>query len=103
MGIVINVIALVYGGVMLVNFGLWDWPGLFGNWGNSLRDLTNPNISTLTFLHSAPLTGLPAWPVFESVLGLIFLGGLAYYAVAERRVEREEIEADEATGEAIIG
>ncbi|HEX8941314.1 MAG TPA: amino acid permease [Candidatus Limnocylindrales bacterium] len=103
LGVVINVAALVYGGLMLINFALWDWPAVFGDWGNALRDATNPNINSLTFLGSQPLSQLPPWPVFESFLGLVFVAGLVVFLVAERgRVTREEMEADAATGEAAI-
>jgi amino acid transporter len=103
-GIVLNVLGLIYGGLMLVNFGLWHWDALFGDWGNSLRDLTNPTINTLTFLGSDALTGLPAWPIFETFLGLILVVGVAWYLVAERgRIEQEAVVADLATGEATLG
>ncbi len=102
-GLVLNILALVYGGLMLVNFALWHADAL-GDWGNGLRDLTNPTINTLTFLGSQALTGLPAIPVFEAFLGIVFIAGLAYYLAIERgRVEREQLVADEATGEAVLG
>ncbi len=103
LGLVINVVALVYGALMLVNFALWDNPAVFGDWGNSLRDLTNPLINTLTFLGSAPLTSLPAWPLFEVFLGVILLAGLVVYGVGERiRAVGADVEADAATGEVAI-
>ena len=101
LGLLINVVALLWGGIMIVNFALWHLDA-FGEWGNGLRDITNPTINTLTFLGSAPLTDLPAWPIFEVFLGIIFVVGLAYYLVTG--VGRGDVvEADTATGEVAIG
>jgi urea carboxylase system permease len=100
-GIVLNAAALIYGGIMLVNFALWNNPA-FGDWGNSLRDLTNPTINTLSVLGSEPLTGLPAWPIFEVFLGIVLIFGLIYY-LAVARGRADTVQADLATGEATIG
>ena len=100
-GLALNVVALIYGGIMIVNFALWDNPS-FGDWGNSLRDLTNPTINTLKFLGSDALSSLPAVPVFEAFLAIILVVGAIYYLLAGRG--REDVEqADLATGEALIG
>jgi len=102
MGLVINIVALVYGGVMLINFALWH-NDAFGDWGNALRDLTNPTINTLTFLGSAPLSGLPAWPLFEVFLAVILIVGVVVYFIGERlRLAGRDVEADAATGEVSI-
>jgi amino acid transporter len=82
-GLLINIAAVVYGAVMIVNFGLWHLDA-FGNFGNGLRDLSNPTINTLTFLGSAPLTGLPAWPIYETTIVLIVITGGIYYFARER-------------------
>ncbi len=101
-GVALNILALVYGLVMIVNFSLWHLDA-FGDWGNGLRDLTNPTINTLTFLGN-PLDGLPAWPIFETFLGIVLVVGILWYVVAERgKIETEAIPADIATGEATIG
>jgi urea carboxylase system permease len=100
-GLILNILALIYGGVMIVNFALWNNPA-FGDWGNELRDLTNPTINTLTFLGSEALSSLPALPVYESFLGIVLIAGAIYYAVAQRG-HVEAIAADVATGEATIG
>ena len=99
-GTLINVLALVWGGLMIINFALWH-ADAFGDWGNGLRDLTNPTINTLTFLGSAPLSDLPAIPVFEAFLGIVFIVGLLYYVVAQRG-HQDTITADQATGETAI-
>lgn len=104
LGLVVNIVAVVYGLVMIINFALWDWPAVFGDWGNGLRDGTNPNITALAFPGGEPLTGLPSWPIFETILGIIFLVGLVYYVAVERsRVTDEAVAPDLATGEALIG
>ena len=101
-GLIVNVVAVLYDAVMLVNFGLWH-SDMFGDWGNALRDASNPTMNILTFLGSDPLTGLPAWPLFEVTIGLIFIAGAIWYVIAERgKIDKETIEADAATGEAII-
>jgi urea carboxylase system permease len=99
-GIVLNVLALIYGGVMVINFALWDNPA-FGDWGNSLRDLTNPTINTLSVLGSDALSSLPAIPIFESFLGIILIVGAIYYLVAARG-RADIVQADVATGEVSI-
>jgi hypothetical protein len=101
-GLIVNILAVVYGAVMIVNFGLWHLDA-FGDFGTGLRDISNPTINTLTFLGSAPLTGLPAWPIFETTVGLILIVGAIYYLAAERgRVEKEAASPNLATGEAVI-
>jgi amino acid transporter len=107
-GTVINFVALVWGGVMVINIGIWTSP-IFGVFGNDLRNTwVNPFINTfLAFGKKADgtanvLTGLPAWPVFETLVGLVFVVGLAYYLLVQRGRE-DRVEADLATGEAMIG
>lgn len=101
-GIVINIVALVYGAVMILNFSLWHWDAVFGIWGNGLRDLTNPLINTLTLPGGEALSALPPWPIFESFLALILVVGIVYYLAAVRG-RAETVEVDQATGEAVIG
>jgi amino acid transporter len=100
-GIVVNVVALIYGGVMILNFALWN-NSLFGDFGNALRANTNPTIDTLTFLGSSALSSLPQIPVYETFLGIILIFGLIYYLAAVRGRD-EVLVADVATGEASIG
>jgi amino acid transporter len=110
-GTIINVAALVWGGLMLVNFSLWQ-TDLFGSFGTGsyalsdgtvigLRDITNPLVSAVG-IAGVKLDFLPI-PVFEFILAVVIGIGLVYYFVAERgRISREKIEADTATGEAMI-
>jgi amino acid transporter len=100
-GTIINVLALIYGGFMIVNIGLWVSP-LFGDFGTDLRALSNPFINTFLSWGGAVLDGLPAIPVFETLVGLVIIIGAIYYVVAQRG-RADVVEADLATGEAIIG
>jgi amino acid transporter len=117
-GTVINVLALVWGGVMILNFGLWN-SSAFGAFGSmtytipgtggaadtviNLRDLTNPMLNTLSFGGQVQ-AGLPGIPLFEFTLAVILVIGGIYYALTERgRLAVETVTADEATGEAVIG
>jgi amino acid transporter len=101
-GTVINVVALVYGGFMIVNIGLWVAPDLFGDFGTDLRALSNPFINTFLSWGGEVLTGLPAIPVYETLVGLVIVVGAIYYVAAQRGQE-DRVEADAATGEAVIG
>jgi len=72
-GLIVNVLAIVWGGSMLVNF-LW--------FGGSLRAFTNPPISSLPGIPNLGPFG--SIPIFEATLGVIVLVGAIYYFVALR-------------------
>ena len=106
-GTIINILALVWGTAMVINIGIWTSP-IFGDFGNDLRNTwSNPFINTFVAIgknaEGKPnvLTGLPAWPVFETLVIGVILVGLVYYLVAQRGRE-DRVEADVATGEAVI-
>ena len=101
-GTIINVIALLYGGFMIINIGLWVNPA-FGDFGTDLRALSNPFINTFLSWGGQILDGLPAIPVFEALVGSVLLIGAIYYFIAQRGVEDEVQIPDLATGEATIG
>jgi amino acid transporter len=101
-GTIINLVALLYGGFMIVNIGLWVAPNLFGDFGSDLRAWSNPFINTFLSWGGNVLSDLPAIPVFEALVGLVVIVGAIYYAVAQRGRE-ERVEADIATGEVVIG
>jgi amino acid transporter len=108
-GTIINIVALIWGGLMVINIGLWTAPDLFGDFGNDLRNTwSNPFINSFIAVgknaDGTPnvLTGLPAIPVFEALVGVVLIVGLAYYLVAQRG-RKDAVEADVATGEAVIG
>ena len=106
-GTIINGFALIWGGLMVINIGLWTSP-MFGAFGTELRNTwVNPFINTFLAVGKKAdgsaniLTGLPAWPVFETLVGLVVLTGAIYYLVVQRGRE-DRVEADLATGEAVI-
>lgn len=102
-GTVINVIALIWGGLMIINIGLWTAPQ-FGDFGSDLRNTwSNPFINTFLKFNGALLDGLPAIPVFETLVGIVIVAGLIYYVVTGQRGKADKVEADIATGEAVIG
>jgi len=99
-GTIINVLALVYGGIMVINFALWKNP-MFGNFCSSLRDFTNPSLSIITSGGNA-ISWLPDIPFFEATVGLILVGGAVYYFATGQGRKADVTEADLATGEAVI-
>jgi amino acid transporter len=108
-GTIINIVALIWGGLMVINIGLWTAPNLFGDFGNDLRNTwSNPFINTFIAIGKTAdgkaniLSGLPAIPVFEALVGLVVIVGLLYYLAAQRG-RADAVEADVATGEALIG
>ncbi len=92
---------------MVINIGIWTSP-IFGAFGNDLRNTwSNPFINTfLAFGKTSDgkpnvLSGLPSWPVFETlVLTVVIIGAIYYLAVQRTREDR--VEPDLATGEAVI-
>jgi urea carboxylase system permease len=102
-GTILNILALVWGGLMVINIGIWTDQGLFGDFGNDLRNTwSNPFINTFIKVGGNLLEGLPAWPIFETTVGAVLIAGVIYYLVAQRGRE-DRVEADLATGEAVIG
>jgi amino acid transporter len=109
-GTIINVVALLWGGLMIINIGLWTWPELFGDFGNDLRGAwSNPLINGfIAFGKNADgspnvLSGLPPIPVFEALVSVVVIVGAIYYLAAQRgRLTDDRPVADAATGEAMI-
>jgi amino acid transporter len=102
-GMPVNILALVWGGIMLINIGLWASPELFGDFGGPGRAYWNPLINGLFVVNGQKLEALPAWPLFESLVGLLLVTGAIYYGVALRGRPDDVLEVDPATGEAVIG
>jgi len=107
-GTIINVVALIWGGFMIVNIGLWT-SSIFGDFGNDLRNTwSNPFINTFLAIgknaDGTPniLTGLPAIPVFETLVGLVLIVGAIYYVATGQGGRVDKVEADLATGEAVL-
>ena len=101
-GMPINILALLWGAIMLINIALWASPELFGDFGTSGRAYWNPLINALFAINGQKLDGLPAWPLFETLVGLLLVFGSIYYLIAVRG-RAVEIEADAVTGEGVIG
>ncbi len=101
-GKLVNTVAILYGGLMLINIGIWQDEGLFGNFGGAGRAITNPTIDTFFKPFGNVIAGMPTWPVFETLVGVLIVTGAIYYAVSIRG-RAADTEADLATGEAVIG
>jgi amino acid transporter len=104
-GTIINILALLWGGLMVVNIAIWTDPAIFGVYGNDLRNTwSNPFINTFIKIGGTLQESLPAWPIFETTVGTVLLVGVLYYIVAQRgKLDATQVEADAATGEAMIG
>jgi urea carboxylase system permease len=101
-GKLVNLLAIVYGAVMLINIGIWKDSNLFKDFGGDGRSLTNPTIDAFVKPFGNVIAGMPAWPIFETLVVLLLVTGAVYYAVAIRG-HAADTEADLATGEAVIG
>jgi urea carboxylase system permease len=101
-GKTVNILAIVYGGLMLLNIAIWKDPSLFGNFGGDGRAITNPTIDGFVKPFGNEIAGMPPWPVFETLVLALVVFGAIYYAVAVRG-RAADVEADLATGEAAIG
>ncbi|TMD25678.1 MAG: amino acid permease [Chloroflexi bacterium] len=108
-GTTLNILALIWGGAMVINIGIWTSP-IFGDFGNDLRNTwSNPFINTFLSLGKTAdgkpnvLTGLPSLPVFETLVGLVVIVGAIYYVVSRQTAREDVVPADVATGEATIG
>lgn len=100
-GMPVNILALVWGGSMIVNIGIWQDKGLFGEFGGDGRGFTNPAFSAFFTPFGQTFENLPPWPTFEVIVGTILVFGAIYYALAVRG-RAADVEADVATGEAMI-
>ena len=101
-GMPVNILALVYGAVIIVNIALWNDPGLFGEFGGEGRGFWNPSINSFLQWFGQPLEALPPWPLYETIVGTLLLAGAIYYVIAIRG-RAADVEPDTATGESVIG
>jgi urea carboxylase system permease len=101
-GMTVNVLALVWGGAMLINFALWQDEALFGVFGGEGRGFTNPGFGIFFTPFGNPIEGLPNWPMFEVIVATILVVGSLYYLLSVRG-RPADVEADIATGETVIG
>ncbi len=102
-GMLVNVLALVWGGLMLINFSLWQDTALFGDFGGDGRGFTNPGFGIFFVPFGNTIEGLPNWPMFEVIVATILITGALYYAVSVRGRAHDIESADAVTGEAMIG
>jgi urea carboxylase system permease len=102
-GMPVNILALIYGGVMLANIAIWQDEGLFGLFGGAGRAVTNPTIDGFLKPFGNAIAGMPAWPIFETLVGTLLVLGAIYYAVSIRGRAADVESADSITGEAVIG
>ena len=101
-GMPINILALIYGGTMIVNIGIWADKGLFGEFGGDGRaNFTNPSIGLFLKPFGNKIDGLPDWPMFEVIVATLLITGALYYLFSVRG-RAADVEADVATGEAMI-
>ena len=93
-GFVINVLALLYGLVMLVNIAIWVDPA-FGDFGSDGRGFWNPFINSFLSFLGTPLDWLPAWPLYETMVGVFLILGVLYYVISVRGTAHD-VEAERA-------
>jgi urea carboxylase system permease len=77
-GTVVNVLALLWGGSMLINF-LWPRP----------LTIINPSVKELPGLSALPLIG--DIPIVEATIGIVLIVGVIYYLVAQRNRPAEPL------------
>ena len=53
---------------MLINIAIWQDPSLFGDFGGDGRAITNPTIDTFIKPFGNEIAGMPAWPIFETLV-----------------------------------
>jgi urea carboxylase system permease len=102
-GMPVNILALIWGGVMIVNIGLWASPQLFGDFGGDGRAYWNPLINGLFTVGGQKLDQLPPWPLFETLVGILLVTGAIYYAVAIRGSARDVEGTLDTAPDAVIG
>jgi urea carboxylase system permease len=102
-GMPVNILALLWGGVMIVNIGLWASPQLFGDFGGDGRNYWNPLINGLFTVGGQKLDALPPWPLFETLVGILLVTGAIYYAIAIRGSARDVEGTADTVPDAVIG
>jgi len=102
-GMPVNILALIWGGVMIANIGLWASPQLFGDFGGDGRAYWNPLINGLFTVGGQKLDQLPPWPLFETLVGILIVTGAIYYAVAIRGSARDVEGTADTAPDAVIG
>ena len=63
-GMLVNILALIWGGSMIINIGIWQDTGLFGDFGGDGRGFTEPVVQrVLHAVRQERSTNLPGWPI----------------------------------------
>ena len=101
-GKLINLVALLWGGLMIINVALWNDPALFGDYGSAGRAFWNPFINTFITPFGQKVDWMPAWPLFETLIGLIVIFGGIYYLAIVRR-QAPDVEGTDTEPDALIG
>ncbi len=101
-GMPVNILALIWGGAMIVNIGIWQDKGIFGEFGGDGRGFTNPAFSAFFTPFGKKFEDLPPWPTFETIVAVILIFGALYF-LSSIRGRAADVEADVATGEVVIG
>ena len=66
---------------MLVNIGIWQDKGMFGEFGGDGRGVHRTRgIAAFITPFGSTIEGLPAWPTFETLVAILVLVGAIYYA-----------------------
>ena len=90
---------------MIINFALWKDPACSGTSAATSARLHEPVAQRFVTSGGQPHLVAAGHPVLRGDRSsLILVVGLVYYLVVERsRIARDKVEADLATGEAVIG
>ncbi|HET9347392.1 MAG TPA: amino acid permease [Candidatus Limnocylindrales bacterium] len=99
----VNILAILYGGLMLINIAIWQDPNLFGDFGGAGRAITNPTIDGFIKPFGQEIPGIPPWPIFETLVATLLIFGAIYYLISVRGRAADVEAADAVTGEATIG
>ena len=73
-GMPVNILALVYGGLMILNIGIWQ-SDIFGAFGGEGRAFVNPSFGAFFTPFGNTIEGLPEWPTFEVILATLLIVG----------------------------
>jgi amino acid transporter len=83
-GMTVNVLAIIYGALGVLNIAIWASTDTFGDFGTDGRLYWNPYINSFFTPFGQTLDWLPAWPLFETMIGLLLVFGALYYVVSVR-------------------
>ncbi len=103
-GMPVNILALVYGGLMIINIALWADQSLFGDFGNGRAQLLEPvHQHVPAVVRSAARRPAGVAAVREHRGSPCSSSGGIYYSSRVRGRAKDVESADAVTGEAVIG